>query len=170
MTADSIIRRFHLEPLPVEGGLYHRHYASDETITGEALPERYPDAKPLASAICYMHLPETRSLMHRLRTDEIYHFYNGDPVTLVLLYPGGESRVVVLGQDYSAGHVPFFVVPRGVWQGSCLQDGGSWALLGATMAPAYHEDDFELGARAALLRQYPDEVEWIEKLTKGSKE
>lgn len=164
MTPDEIIQIFQLEPLPVEGGLFRRHYASAESIPQAALPARYAHAKLFGSAICYMHTAQTRSLFHRLKTDEIYHFYGGDPVALVLLYPDGAWRVVVLGQDYAAGQLPFFVVPRGVWQGSCLSNEGAWALTGATLAPAYDDDDFELGERAALDAQYPDAHAWIERL------
>lgn len=165
MTSDWIIQKFQLKPLPIEGGLFHRFYSAPESIARDALPHRYTHAKLFGSAICYMHTPQTRSLLHRLKSDEIYHFYHGDPVALVLLYPDGSTRVVVLGQNYAAGHVPFFVAPRAVWQGSCLIEGGSFALMGATMAPAYDHDDFDLGERVALIQQYPDASEWIERLT-----
>ncbi len=165
MTPEFVIEKFQLEPLPIEGGLFRRFYAADESIARDALPSRYARAKLLGSAICYMHTPQTRSLLHCLKTDEIYHFYNGDPVALVMLHPEGSYQVVTLGRDYAAGHLPFFVVPRGVMQGSCLLEGGAWALLGATMAPAYDDDDFELGERAALIEKYPSAREWIERLT-----
>ena len=165
MTPEFIIEKFQLEPLPVEGGLFRRHYAAAETIARDALPTRYTHAKLLGSAICYLHTAQTRSLFHRLKTDEMYHFYNGDAVALVLLYEDGTFRVVTLGHDYAAGQVPFFVVPRGVWQGSCLLEGGAWALMGMTLAPAYDDDDFELGERAMLLGKYPDARKWIERLT-----
>lgn len=165
MTSDDIIQQFNLEPLPVEGGLFGRHYAASEFIPQHALPPRYNHAKRFASAICYMHTPQTRSLLHRLKTDEIYHFYHGAPVSLVLLYNDGSHRVIVLGQDYPAGQLPFYVVPRGMWQGSCLANPDGWALMGATLAPAYDDDDFELGERATLSAQYPDARAWIERLT-----
>lgn len=165
MTPEFIIEKFQLEPLPIEGGLFRRHYAAKEMIARDALPTRYTHAKLLGSAICYMHTAQTRSLLHRLKTDEVYHFYNGAAVTLVLLYEDGTIQVVVLGQDYAAGQVPFFVVPRGVWQGSCLLENGTWALMGTTLAPAFDGDDFELGERAALLEKYPEARAWIERLT-----
>jgi uncharacterized protein len=165
MTPEWIIEKFQLEPLPVEGGLFQRHYAAEELVPHHALPGRYTRPKLFGSAICYMHTAQTRSLLHRLKTDEIYHFYNGDPVVLVLLYPDGAHEVVTLGQDYAAGHMPFCVVPRGVWQGSCLVQGGTWALMGITLAPAYDEDDFELGERASLIAHFAAAREWIERLT-----
>lgn len=165
MTADWIVERFGLEPLPIEGGLFRRYYASEDSISLKVLPLRYTQPKLFGSAICYMHTPETRSLLHTLKTDEIYHFYNGDPVSLVLFYPDSTHRIVTLGQDYAAGQLPFFVVPHGVWQGSVLADGGKWALMGATLAPAYDEEDFELADRMELTAAFPDAVAWIERLT-----
>lgn len=165
MTAAQIIELFQLEPLPVEGGLFRRYYGAEETIPRHALPARYTHPKPHGSAILYMHTPDTRSLLHRLKTDEIYHFYNGDPVALVLLNADRTHQIVTLGRDYAAGHVPYCVVPRGVWQGSRLAPGGEWALMGATMAPAYDDDDFELADRAFLLEQYLNAREWILCLT-----
>lgn len=165
MTPEFLIEKFQLEPLPIEGGLFWRYYSADENIPHAALPPRYTHAKLFSSAICYMHTPQTRSLMHRLKSDELYHFYLGDPVTLVLLYPDGSQRVVTLGSDYAAGQLPFFVVPRDVWQGSRLIENGKWAFMGTTVAPAYDDDDFELGDRAALLASFPDARAWIERLT-----
>ena len=165
ITPEFLIKHFQLEPLTIEGGMFRLHYRNEEHIHPDALPERYTHAKAMGNAIVYLHQPHTCSMMHRLRTDEIYHFYNGDPVTLLLLYPDGHSETHVLGQDYAHGQVPFFVVPRHVWQGSFLNDGGKWALLGCTLAPAYDDEDFELGVRELLCAQYPDAAELIRRLT-----
>lgn len=167
MTPEFLISHFHLEPLPVEGGMFHLHYRSAEYIPAGALPARYTHAKALGNAIVYLHQPHTRSLLHRLRTDEIYHFYGGDPVTLLLLFPDGHFETHVLGHEYDRAHEPFFVVPRDVWQGSFLNKDGQWALIGCSLAPAYDDDDFELGARELLCAQYPDAAELIRRLTSG---
>jgi|SRR5581483_610988 hypothetical protein len=165
MTPEFLIQHFRLEPLTIEGGLFHLHYRSAEQIRADALPPRYTHAKVLGNAIVYLHTPQTCSVMHRLNTDEIYHFYGGDPVTLLLLFPDGHFETRVLGQRYDVGHEPFFVVPREVWQGSFLNAGGEWALLGCTLAPAYDDDDFELGVRELLCAQYPDAAKLIRRLT-----
>ena len=165
LTADKLIALLELEPLLVEGGHFRRTYRAAETLAGSALPARYPHAKSLASAIYYLLSGDECSALHRLLSDEIYHFYIGDPVELLLLYPGGESRLAILGPNVETGEHPQFVVPRGVWQGSRLRPGGRFALLGATMAPAWDESDFELGERDLLLQQYPDQAELIRALT-----
>lgn len=165
MTSDFLIEHFQLEPLTIEGGMFRLYYRNNEPIPAEAVPARYAHGKALGNAIVYLHQPHTYSVLHRLLTDEIYHFYGGDPVTLLLLYPDGHHAVQTLGQAYDKGHAPFFVAPRGVWQGSFLKEGGAWALLGCSLAPAYDDDDFELGNREWLMAQYPQAAELIRRLT-----
>jgi len=165
MSPEFLIQHFQLEPLAIEGGMFRAHYRNVEQIPAAALPSRYTHAKATNSAIVYLHQPHTCSLLHRLNTDEIYHFYSGDPVTLLLLYPDGHFETPTLGQAYAQGQTPFLVAPRNVWQGSFLNDGGQWALLGCTLAPAYDDNDFELGARELLCAQYPDAAALIQRLT-----
>jgi hypothetical protein len=105
-------------------------------------------------------------MLHRLRSDEIYHFYLGDPVELLLLEPGGTGRLLVLGADLVAGLRPQAVAPAGAWQGSRLAAGGRWALLGTTMAPGFDPADFEPGRRADLSARWPDHRALIEALTR----
>lgn len=165
--AKQLIEHFHLSPLAGEGGLYAESYRSREHIPHAALPARYPEAKSFGTAILYMLLPDDFSALHRLPTDEIYHFYLGDPVEMLLLLPDGSSRSIVLGQDVLNDQLVQCVAPAGAWQGSRLRPGGSYALLGTTMAPGFTPADFELGNRAALLRDYPGEAGQIIRLTRG---
>ena len=101
--------------------------------------------------------------MHRLQTDEMYHFYYGDPVELLLLYPDGEGEKFLLGTAFHNGMRPQKLVPRGVWQGSIIQPDGAYgfALIGTSMAPAFDDASFELGNREQLLAKYPDFIEAI---------
>jgi hypothetical protein len=157
ITADQVIRHFGLIPLRGEGGMFRQSYVASEWIPRPALPPRYGNDKPLSTAIYYLLTgdPDTFSALHRLPTDEVYHFYAGDPVDLLLLHPGGQGEQVCLGADFLDGAQVQLVVPRGTWQGSRLVPGGSWALLGATMAPGYTDADYEGGNRAELLARYP---------------
>lgn len=169
ITAQELIARFNLKPLPVEGGLFARTYISSDQITGDALPAHYAgEDHSLGSAILmlYTHEPDSFSAMHRLKTDEIMHFYLGDPFEFLLLYPDGSSRVVTMGQDVLAGEQVQFVVPANVWQGSRLKEGGKFALFGTTMAPAFHTTDFEAAERQHLIAAYPHERERITRLTR----
>lgn len=172
MNADDMIAylmdRFHLAELPVEGGVFYRGYLSSETIPVEHLPERYQHDHPYGSGIYYLLTPDANSFsaMHVLPTDEIYHFYLGDPVEMLQLAPDGTSRRILLGQDLMAGQEVQVVAPRNVWQGSRLVPGGKFALLGTTMAPGYINEDFVLGYRAELIARWPDQADFIRVLTR----
>lgn len=170
MEVKDLIRLFGFEALPVEGGVFKQTYVSSERIAREALPERYLGGrdKPFGTAILFLYTPDPDSFsaMHKLPTDEIYHFYLGDPVELLQLYPDGRSERVVLGQDVLNGQRVQYVAPRGVWMGSLMMPGGRFALIGTTMAPGFTHDDYEGGARADLIAQYPHEAELITRLTR----
>ena len=141
-------------------------YRSAETIPPANLPSRYLRTKAFSTAIYFLLTSDTFSALHRLPTDEIYHFYLGDPVELLQLYPDGASARVVLGQDILNRQHVQYVAPREVWQGARLLPGGRFALLGTTMAPAFTSDDYRGGDREALLRQYPAQAELIRTLTR----
>jgi predicted cupin superfamily sugar epimerase len=169
LTPEIIIQKLNLEPLPVEGGFFRRTYYGPENISANELPTRYPrQPRPYCSVIYFFLTAEAGcfSSLHRLPTDEVYHFYLGDPVEMVLLMEDGSSRRVILGQDLLAGQEVQWIVNRGVWQGSHLASGGAFALLGTTMSPAYETSDFEEGQRDVLIKQFPHEKELITKLTR----
>jgi predicted cupin superfamily sugar epimerase len=165
-TAQEIIELLRLQPLPHEGGYYRETYRSDDQLPAATLP-RYGQDKAAGTAIFYLLTPETFSALHRLPTDEVFHFYLGDAVEMLHLYPDGRGQTVTLGPDLFAGQSPQVVVPRGVWQGSRLVPGGSYALLGTTMAPGFDFTDYEAGERDALAAQYPAFADWIRQLTRA---
>lgn len=166
MTADEIAALLGLEPLPVEGGLFKRTYCADEILQAEGLPQRYKSSRPTSTAIYYLLTddPDSFSALHKLRSDEVYHFYLGDPVELFLINQPGELQQIILGQDLLSGQQVQHVVPRDVWQASRLVAGGSYALLGTTMAPGYEAADY-IHADAGTIRQVcPDKTEMLLKL------
>ncbi len=167
-TAAEVIGTLGLEPLPVEGGYFRRTYCNSHTIetsarSGTVVP------RPVGTAIYFMLTAEENcfSEIHALPFDEIYHFYLGDPVDMLLLPPGGKSEQVTLGMDILAGQRVQQVVPATVWQGSRLRPGGDYALLGATMAPGFDFDDYVAGNRSELVDEFPGEVELIIQLTRA---
>lgn len=164
----DLIQHFGLETLPVEGGLFRQTYLSSEIIPKTVLSDRYSKDKPIGSAILYMLTsdPNLFSAIHKLPTDEIYHFYLGDPVELLQLYPDGSSERVILGQHVLNGQKIQYNAPRGVWQGSHLIAGGQYALIGTTMAPGFTNDDYIGGERSELIRMYPGEADLITQLTR----
>jgi len=168
ISADQIIEHFGLIPLEIEGGSFIQGYVSSEMIDKRSLPERYHLDKPMSTAIYYLltSAPNSFSAMHKLLTDEVFHFYLGDPVELLELHPDGSSAISILGSEILEGQKVQHVVKQGVWQGSKIIPGGDWALLGTTMAPGFTIDDFELGDSNLLIEKYPDQKELIGKLTR----
>lgn len=164
MEAEQIIKRLGLEPLENEGGFYYETYVSGEIISREGLPGRYKSEKPFSTAIYYLLTPDTKSRLHRLPSDEIYHFYSGDPVQMLLLYPNGNSSIIFLGQDIMSGQRVQVIIPRGVWQGSFLIEGGKYALMGTTVSPGYDISDFEGADPEDLKNFYPQHSELIDRL------
>lgn len=167
MTAEEIKRQLHLEAHPREGGYFRQTWKSEEEIPLAALPSRYSGVRAAGTAIYYLLEPSTFSEMHRLISDEVFHFYYGDPVEMLQLWPDGSSRVVRLGSDLAAGVLPQLVVSKGVWQGSRLVPGGSVALLGCTVSPGFDYTDYDMGIRAELVREYPAAASMIGSLTRS---
>ena len=167
-TAAELIERLGLEPHPGEGGDYRETWRADETLVAGALPPRYAGERAFGTAILYLLTsdPNSFSALHRLPTDEVFHFYLGDPVELLLLHPGGLVEVMTLGPDVLGGQRVQLVVSRGVWQGSRVKAGGEWALLGTTMAPGFDFADYETGERERLIAEYPGTAERIRALTR----
>lgn len=166
ITAEEIKRRLGLRPHPREGGWFAETWRAQETIAGVALPERYGEERAAGTAIYYLLEPGNFSEMHRLRSDEVFHFYLGDPVEMLQLLPDGTGRRVLLGTDLAAGMLPQTVVPQGVWQGSKLVEGGRFALLGCTVSPGFDYADYESGTRADLLAEWREWGDLIEGLTR----
>jgi predicted cupin superfamily sugar epimerase len=165
ITAEKIIKLLGLKSHP-EGGYYRETYRSDEIIGKGALPERYTGNRRCGTAIYYLLTLETFSAIHRIKTDEIYHFYLGDPVEVVQLLPDGSGRVVTLGNDIAGGAQVQTVVSRGTWHGSRLAEGGKYALLGTTVAPGFEFADSEVGRRSDLIHSYPSFSDTIIALTR----
>src|SRR5262249_55564259 len=142
------------------GGYFRETYRCADVLPASALPACYGRDKSAATAIYYLLTPETCSALHRLPTDEVFHLYLGGPVHILQLGPEG-GKVAVLGHDLANGQRPQIVVPRGVWQGSCLAPGSAFALMGTTVTPAFDFPDFEPASRAALSAAYPEWAELI---------
>lgn len=165
-TAQQIIELFGMKPLPNEGGFYIETYRCREKLAHAGLPARYTGDRNLCTAILYLLTPDTFSALHRVKSDEIFHFYLGGPVTMLQLHPNGPCEVTTLGQDIFNGHRVQVIVPHGDWQGCLLNPGGKFALMGTTVAPGFDFTDFEVADRRKLLKQYPTHRDLIIRLTR----
>jgi hypothetical protein len=167
MTAEDVKKLLGLRPHPREGGWYVRTYEAPEFVSAEAFANRrYAGARRTGTAIYYLLEPETFSEMHRLKSDEVFHFYAGDAVEMLQLREGGRGAMVVIGNDLLRGQRPQLVVERGVWQGSRLVEGGRWALLGCTVSPGFEFEDYESGVRERLCERWPEFAAEITALTR----
>ena len=161
MTADEIKALLKLEPHPVEGGFYWRTYTSAGSV------ELARGMRAQGTAIYYLLEAGTFSEMHVLDSDEMFHFYLGDPVEMLQLHPDGRSEVLELGPDLGAGQHVQVVVPAGVWQGTRLLGDGKVALLGCTVTPGFDFADYRNASFAELASRWPAEAERIRKLTRS---
>ncbi|HEX3569769.1 MAG TPA: cupin domain-containing protein [Acidobacteriaceae bacterium] len=167
MTAEDVKKLLGLKPHPREGGWYVRTYEAAELVAVEAFADgRYAGARRTGTAIYYLLEPDTFSEMHRLQSDEVFHFYAGDAVEMLRLREGGRGATIEIGNDLLRGQRPQAVVERGVWQGSRLVKGGRWALLGCTVSPGFEFEDYETGERAKLSAGWPEFAEEIKALTR----
>jgi predicted cupin superfamily sugar epimerase len=149
-TIDELVAHWRMQPMDTENVMFSQSYV------GEA-----------STAIIAMLTddPQSFSDMHRLPADEIWHFYLGDAIELLLLEPNGKDEVIILGQDVMNGEQVQYVVPAGVWMGARIRPGGTYAVFGNTMAPGFSLDDFEAAVAADLVAQWPQHKKLIRALT-----
>jgi uncharacterized protein len=159
------IENLRLEVHP-EGGCFRQTYRSKVSIAREALPVGFPGARAASTAIYFLLEGKNFSAFHRLRSDEVWHFYAGDPLIVHVIEPDGKYSSILLGRDPDAGQVLQAAVPAGCWFASHVADWNSFALVGCTVAPGFDFEDFELAKRAQLLAKYPRHREVIERLTR----
>jgi hypothetical protein len=166
--AKQVIDHLGMEKIPVEGCWFKLTYTSTDRIAAAALPERYGSSRVAGGAIYALVTREDFSAMHRLKTDEIWHFHGGSPMELLLLHPDGKSEVVILGADILAGQHAQYTVPGGVWMGARPVQAGAeaYGFFGTTMAPGFDYADFEIGYRDELQQAYPAQRELIAALTR----
>ena len=168
--AAGLIKHLGMEKIPVEGCWFKVTYTSAIQLPVDALPARYGSGRTASGAIYALVTREDFSAMHKLKTDELWHFYQGDPIELLLLHPDGRSEVVVLGPDVLAGQHPQYTAPAGSWMGArpVKASAEAYGFFGTTMAPGFEYSDFETGYRDELQASYPAQRELIAALTRDS--
>lgn len=165
MDATFIIKLLSLSPHP-EGGYFRETYRSPEEVPAPALDARYRETRSISTAIYFLLTGDTFSSFHRLHSDEIWHFYAGDPVRLHLIYPDGRHIEILVGSDLSVGEIPQAVIPSGTWFAAKVENPAGYTLIGCTVAPGFDFADFELADRTALVKQFPHHEKIITSLTR----
>ena len=164
MNAEYWIEKLKLEPHP-EGGYFRQTYKSDLVIVREAL-SGFTGARAASTAIYFLLEGKNFSAFHRLRSDELWHFYAGSPLAVHVIEPAGSYSSILLGSDPEAGQTFQAVVRAGCWFASHVADWKSWALVGCTVAPGFEFADFEMAGREELSAKYPQHEEMIRRLTR----
>jgi predicted cupin superfamily sugar epimerase len=159
------IGKLGLEAHP-EGGYYRQTYKSGLILAKESLPAEFTGARAASTAIYFLLEGKNFSAFHRLRSDEVWHFYMGSALVVHVIDEDGRYAEILLGNDPEAGEVFQAVVRAGCWFGSRVKDGKSFALVGCTVAPGFDFEDFEMGKREELVGKYPEHRGVIEKLTR----
>jgi hypothetical protein len=163
--ARNWIEKLQLEPHP-EGGYFRQTYRSDMLFAREALPAGFGGARVASTAIYFLLEGKNYSAFHRLRSDEVWHFYAGTPLIVHVISSQREYSSILLGPELEAGQVFQAVVPAGCWFASHVADWTGWALVGCTVAPGFDFEDFEMGKKAELVAGHPQYRELIERLTR----
>jgi predicted cupin superfamily sugar epimerase len=163
--ANYWIEKLQLKKHP-EGGYFREVYRSDEMIKPEHLPDRYQVAHSFSTVIYYLLKGNQISAFHRLKSDEVWHFYTGSTLTLHIISETGDYAEVNLGADPEAGEIFQTVVPAGCWFGATVNDSSSFTLVGCTVAPGFDFTDFELADRENMLNHFPQHQTIIEELTR----
>lgn len=161
---DHYVGTLQMQPHP-EGGFYASTYRSAETIPAAALPARFSGDRLISTAIYFLLKGNQFSAFHRIKSDELWHFYDGCGLEIFVIEPDGNARVLLLGRDLQQGFAFQQLVPAGCWFASRPVDPSSFSLVGCTVAPGFDFSDFELAGREELLQQYPSHREWIVQFT-----
>jgi len=165
--ANYWIESLHLMPHP-EGGYFSETYRSVESITQNGLPDRFPGPRSISTAIYFLLEKNQFSALHRIRSDEIWHFYAGDSLQVHIIELNGDYTLKRLGKDPGNGESFQVTVSAGCWFGATVAVPGAYALVGCTVAPGFDFADFELANRQNLIQTFPFHKDLIESLTSPS--
>ena len=149
-----------------EGGWYKEVYKSDEIIKKEHLHERFSGSRHCSTSIYFLLSSGNISAFHRIRSDETWHYYKGSAITIHMIDTSGNYSSVKMGRNTEKGEVFQFTVPHSTWFAAEVNKPDSFALVGCTVSPGFHFDDFEIGERKKLIEMFPKHKEIITKFTK----
>jgi predicted cupin superfamily sugar epimerase len=160
-----LVDTLNLEPHP-EGGYFKEHYRSNHFIRQRDIEGEFSGDRNYCTSIYFLLTSNNFSAFHRIKQDEIWHFYEGNALTIHVIDEEGVYKAHSLGLELNKGQRPQFVVPANLWFGSSVETEDSYALVGCTVAPGFDFNDFELASRTELINSYPAYQEIITKLTR----
>jgi predicted cupin superfamily sugar epimerase len=163
-TAEYWIEKLNLQKHP-EGGYFNETYRNNEIIKKDYLPDRYDGDRCFSTLIYFLLKGNEVSQFHKLKSDEILHFYTGSSLTIHILDKEGNYLKILLGSNFEKGEVFHTIIPKGSWFGAEVNDKNSFSLIGCTVTPGFDFKDFEVGEKKKLLSMYPEHKMIIQKLT-----
>lgn len=161
----ELIDNLHLEPHP-EGGYFSETYRSTDTF--ETSGKDFPAGRNISTSIYYLLQSKDTSLFHRIKSDEIWHHYEGAPLTIHVIDENGAYKQRQLGKEIREGQQPQLSISAGVWFGVTVNHSDSYVLCGCTVSPGFDFKDFEMADRRSMLKNYHHHKKIIEKLTKSA--
>ncbi|MFH0735742.1 MAG: cupin domain-containing protein [bacterium] len=164
ISAGEWIEKLDLTPHP-EGGYFKEVYRSNEIINIQGLPQRYGGERNFGTSIYFMLKSGQKSYLHKLQSDETWHFYYGCSIKIYIITPDGKLRKIMLGNNIFNREVLQFTIPKNSWFGAKPKESDSYSLIGCSVYPGFDFADFELGDRSELLKLYPQHENIIKKLT-----
>jgi predicted cupin superfamily sugar epimerase len=161
----KLIQQYNLQPHP-EGGWYKQTYKSTEKIDADALPKRFGASRSFSTAIYFLLEQGNFSAFHRIKSDECWHFYAGDPLLIYIIQQNGELEIISLGNDHEKGQKFQYVVPANCWFASRPAAGSVYCFVGCTVSPGFEFEDFELADAGTLSNEYPQHTMIIKELSR----
>lgn len=162
----QLIDRYELQPHP-EGGWYKQTYRCKEMAGKDTLPARFNGDRPFSTAIYFLLADGNFSAFHRIKSDECWHFYAGDPLEVFVIAEDGSLLITTLGQNIAKGQLFQYMVPANCWFASRPATGSAYCFVGCTVSPGFDFADFELALAAELLQEYPRHAGLIQELTRS---
>lgn len=160
---EQLIKQYGLQPHP-EGGWYKQTYKSKEYVPDTALPERFNGDRAFSTAIFFLLEKGNFSAFHKIKSDECWHFYAGDPLQIFAIGHTGELEVIILGNDISRGQIFQYVVPANCWFASRPAAGSEYCFVGCTVSPGFEFEDLDLAGVKTLSALYPRHAAIIKEL------
>jgi uncharacterized protein len=161
----ELIKILNLEKHP-EGGFYREVYRAGEEIKKENLPERFSSDCAYSTLIYYLLQNDEFSAFHRIKSDEIWHFYEGSTLNIYILQPSGQLEIKKLGNNPDKGESFFCVVPANCWFSAQLESKKGYVLGGCSVSPGFNFSDFEMADKKLLIEQFPACKDIIENLSR----
>jgi predicted cupin superfamily sugar epimerase len=155
----------HLSLLPhPEGGWYVETYRAPESILKQHLPPRFTGDRSFSTAIYFLLEGHHFSAFHRIKSDELWHFYYGGALNVYVIHANGELKVIHLGPEAGNGEVFQAAVKEGCWFASRPANSNGFSLVGCTVSPGFDFSDFEMAKADELMKEFPQHEEIIREL------